>query len=95
MEVHESELLYQAGIGYMQAFSALHGHPNADIDKASEQTNKMYFDALSYVPFLTGGKSGTDMVMEDRLKSINEFKRRRDAMRKKPEDISDARRNAK
>jgi hypothetical protein len=82
MEVHESELLYRASIGYMQAFSALHAHPNADLDKAAGQTNKMYFNAMARIPYLTDGKSGDDMAQEERMKAINEYKMIRDATRK-------------
>ena len=82
LEVLESELLYQAGIGYMQAFSALHAHPNADIDKAAEQTNRMYFNALARIPYMTDGKSGEDMVNDERMKAIEEYNRMRNAMRK-------------
>ena len=82
MEVLESELLYEASIGYMQAFSALHGHPNADLDKAAEQTNKMYFEALARIPYFTEGKSSDDLVMAERMKAVEEFTRMRDAMRK-------------
>ena len=68
----------------MQAFSALHGHPKADLDKAAEQTNKMYFNALARIPYMTEGKSGEDMIMEERMKAIEEYNRMRDAMRKTP-----------
>lgn len=84
LEVLESEFLYEASIGYMQAFSALHGHPNADIQKAAEQTNRMYFNAIGRIPYMTGGKSGDDMMMEERMKAVEEYQRMQDAMRKKP-----------
>ena len=82
LEVLESELLYQASIGYMQAFSALHGHPNADLDKAAEQTNRMYFNALARIPYMTDGTTGDEMVNQERMKAIEEYNRMRDAMRK-------------
>lgn len=79
-DVVESMLLYESGLAYMAAFASLHAHPQADIEKGSDQINKMYFDALGKVPYLTGGQSGEDIVMGDRMKAVEEYLKMKRAM---------------
>jgi hypothetical protein len=43
----------------------------------------MYLDAIASIPYITGGKTGTQMVEDDRMKAVEEYKRMRDAMTKK------------
>jgi len=60
---------------HMLAMAAIHAHPNAEFEKGGAQVNRMFFDALNHVPYLTGGKSGTDMAQDDREKAIEQYKK--------------------
>jgi len=70
----------------MEAFSAIHSHPDTDIEKGSQSTNKLYYNAISRIPYLTGGQSGEDLVMADRMKSIERYKEMQRNLSAKPEE---------
>lgn len=57
----------------MVALAALHAHSDANFAKAGELVNKMYYDALSSIPYMTEGRSGEEMLGEERQKSIKRF----------------------
>lgn len=61
----------------MEVWGALHSHPNADVEKGSNEINKMYFDALGKLPYITGGKSGEAVLMEERKAAVEEFMKMR------------------
>jgi hypothetical protein len=65
-DVLESELLLSARLSQLIAWSALHGHPSADLGKAVPVMRTHYLNALASVPYLTGGRSGEDALMEER-----------------------------
>ena len=71
--VVESTLMLQADIGYMTAVASLYGHDKADVDKGSAQTNKLYFNAMANIPYMTGGKTGDDAAMEERQKAVDRY----------------------
>ena len=84
MDVLEGEYLLNTNLAYMTAIGALSSHPEADLGKAGPRIGTLRMDALASLPYMTGGKSGTDMLEEDRKRAIDEWKRRRDAALKKP-----------
>jgi hypothetical protein len=89
MAVLETEYLLQVDLAYMMAIGALSSHPKADIEKGGANISVMRMDALASIPYMTGGKSGSDVLEEDRQKAIDEWKRRRDAAMRKRPDVTD------
>ena len=81
-EVIESTLLFDAGLAYMVTVGGLSGHPDNDLQKAGERIGVMYMDALSMVPFMTGGRSGKDMLSADRQDSIEKYRAMKRRMEK-------------
>jgi phosphate uptake regulator len=81
-EVLESGMMLTALLSNTIATAALHAHPQADIEKAGEHISAMFFDALSMVPYMTQGKSGKDMLMEERVKAIQKYQDRQDRLTK-------------
>jgi hypothetical protein len=79
MDVHESVLYQEAGLQYMIAMAALHAHEDANFAKAGALVSKMYFDAMGFVPYMTEGRTGEDMVNEERKKAIKRFEEYRNA----------------
>ena len=69
--------MFNADLAYMSAFAALHGNEQADIEKGSQQTNVMYYNAVARIPFLTGGKSGQSALEADRQALIDAFNEER------------------
>ena len=53
MGVLESEHLTQYHLAHMVAWSALHAHPKADLDKGGEQINSLYKRALTMIPYFS------------------------------------------
>jgi hypothetical protein len=74
-EVIESMLLMNARLAYMSALGALYGNPGADVEKGADQVNKIYYDALSHVPYMLGGESVEDAMMASRMAAIEEYQR--------------------
>lgn len=72
-DVVESEYMLMAKSARMVALSALASHPAFDAEKNQEQSKTAYFEALSCIPYMTGGKSGVEVVTDDRMKSIQEY----------------------
>ena len=70
----EAEFLFDARLAYMQTYSALHSHPNADIEKAGPKVNNMYLNAVGTIPYLTGGLSGDEVLDNERMALIDAFK---------------------
>ena len=79
MDVHESVLYQEAGLQHMIAMAALHAHADANFAKAGSLVSKMYFDAMGYIPYMTEGRSGEDIVNEERNKAIKRFEEYRNA----------------
>lgn len=79
-EVLESSILFEASLLNMVAISALHSHPNADVEKAGEHIGAMFYDALGKIPYLTQGKSGKDMLMAERVRAIKVYQDRQDRL---------------
>jgi len=76
-EVIESVNLLDSALAYMTAMASLHAHPNADVENGSEQTNQMYYDALSRLSYMTGGKTGKDILDEERMCAIERYLERK------------------
>jgi len=77
-------------MSYMQAMSALHAHPSADVEKGHEQTNVLYMDAMANVPYLTLGKTGKDAVAEERDAAVQRYRDMKKRMYKNPDGVKDA-----
>ena len=73
LDVLDSEHRFQAGLAYTQALAALHAHPNADVQAGSETVKRMYLDALAEIPYLTGGRSGTEAAQDDRKAAVQRY----------------------
>ena len=67
----------------MVAVASMYGHPKADIEKGSSGLQTMYFNAMAAIPYLTGGKTGSEALEEERQKAINAWKTMKDNARKK------------
>lgn len=70
----ESTLRMQADMFYMTAMASLHSHDKADVEKGAGQVSNMYFEAMSRVPYFTGGKQGVDVVQESRQAAIERYR---------------------
>jgi hypothetical protein len=77
-DVLDSETRLNVRLQYMQAWAAINGHPKADIENASDTLRTMYYDALNEVPYLTGGKSGTEVENAERMQAVQRYKAHRD-----------------
>ena len=86
--VIECEYIFQASLARVIAYSALNSHPHADLEKAGPKTHANYLDALSTIPYLTGGKSGEDMIRAERLDFVNRFNQYRDRVLKGKKDAT-------
>ena len=73
--VIESEIMMQARLADMQARSSVYGNPRADLDDAGETMYRRLMDAMSSVPYITGGKSGEDSIREDRMRAVERYRR--------------------
>lgn len=81
--VIECEMLFQAELARMIAFSSMHAHAKADLNKGAQSANIMFMDAIARIPYLTGGKSGVAMMQEDRMQSVEKYRQRKRAMLKR------------
>ena len=83
MGVLECEYTYTALLAYMTSVSAMYSHAKADIEKGNAALTTMYFDALAAIPYLTGGKTGKDVMEEDRMRAIEAYRQMKNAALKK------------
>lgn len=58
----------------MNAWSAIHSHPRADIEGAMGELANLFGDALGQITYMTGGKTGEEMKMDDREAAIQRYK---------------------
>ncbi|MGB1893744.1 MAG: hypothetical protein ACPHSD_18895 [Candidatus Latescibacterota bacterium] len=73
-EILEAEMLLNAGLQQVVAWGALHAHPNADFEAATKQLGSHYVDALSRIPYLTGGQTGEGSLQADRQAFYERYK---------------------
>lgn len=71
----DSELRFKARCASMQSWAAIHGRNGCELDKVEEGLRKIYFDALTAIPYLTGGKSSDQLSAEDTRSLSEQFKR--------------------
>lgn len=71
--VIECEYDLQVRVGYMQAYAAIHGHPRADITAAFQEFGLLYGDARASIPYMTGGKGGTEQLQDERMAFVKAF----------------------
>ena len=67
----------------MVSVSAMYSHPRADIEKGNSNLQTMYYNAMAAIPYLTGGKTGSEALEEERQKAIDAWKQMKDAAIKK------------
>ena len=65
-ELIEADMLLNAGLQHVVAWGAMHAHPGADFESASQQLRSHYIDALSCIPYLTGGQTGEGSIAAER-----------------------------
>jgi hypothetical protein len=65
----------------MQTVGALHAHEKADVEKGSAKVNNMFVSALGSVPYLTGGMSADDVISQERLRAIEEYRKMADSFK--------------
>lgn len=63
----------QIEAAHMVATGAAMSHPGFDPEKSSELLRRSYYDTLACIPYMTGGKSGTDIMLDDRMKAVNAY----------------------
>ena len=81
-DVLDSTTRLNTRLQYLQAWASIHGHPQADIEKAGDSLRNMYYDALNELPYLTGGKSGKEVAQDDRMAAVKRWQAHRDAILK-------------
>ena len=75
--------MLQSDLAYMGAMSSLYSHERADIERGSEHMNKLFFSAMASLPYITQGKTGEDMVKEEREKAVEKYRAMKRRMLKK------------
>lgn len=73
----DAETRLSVRLASMQAWCAMHGREDVKLKSASEAYEKIYFDALSTIPYLTGGRSYADskaLDVENLRKQYAEFR---------------------
>ena len=86
-DVLDAELRFSAAMQYMQAWSALHGNPRADLEAAAETLKGVYQDALNEIPYMTGGRSGEEMMSADREAAVKRYREYRAKILKDPDTL--------
>jgi len=72
-EVIEAEYMLLARSAQMVSVAALSSHPVCDMDKNQERVKALYYDVLASIPYMTGGKSGTEVVTDERMKFVEQY----------------------
>lgn len=78
MDSMEAGMIMDARLSQLTAWAALHSHQDADIEKAGAQISLKYIDALSTIPYLTNGMSGTDRAHKEREDAVARYRAYRD-----------------
>jgi hypothetical protein len=65
---------FKANLQYLQAWSALHASPKADFSGAFTSMQRIYGDALSSIPYLTGGRGGDELAQSEREAAVERYK---------------------
>ena len=73
------ECEYDLGIrlAYMQAYAAIHAHPQANLTSAFSEFGLLYGDARASIPYMTGGRRGSEQLEDERTRFVNAFKKMR------------------
>ena len=89
-DVLDSKLRFDAALANMQSWCSLHGHPQADLSGTVRILKGLFADALSEIPYMTGGKSGDELQNADRNEAIQKYREYRDRVMKKDSKKPDA-----
>ena len=69
----ESDIMFDIKRTEMTAQCATMAHPDVDIEKSSDNVRLLYYNVLSTVGYINGGKTSTDVVNEERTAAVNRF----------------------
>lgn len=64
----------QSDLAYMVGMASLHSHKDTDVEKGGEMVHSMYYEALARIPYITGGRTGKDMVHAGREAAIERYR---------------------
>lgn len=81
----ESEMLLELKMARMTAQSALMAHPDTDYDKAVGASRNMYRDVLAAIDYVSGGRSGMDMLQDERQAFVKKYLELRKKSLKEPQ----------
>lgn len=82
-DVLESENLFGSRLAHMQAVASVYAHPKCSLDQVGEKIRTAHLNALGSIPYMTGGKSGTEVVRDERQEFVNKWLREQEAMTKR------------
>ena len=74
LQVLESQQRLEIGLAYLTAWASMQAHPMVDITKAFDSLRVVYTDILSEVPYMTAGKTGKEVVNDERMAAIERYK---------------------
>lgn len=72
-DVIESGYMLHIGAAHMISTSAALSHPRFDPEKCSELLQRTYYDTLGAIPYMTKGKTGTDIMVDERMKAVQAY----------------------
>ena len=72
-ELIEADLMKDARLARLTAWSAMHSHPDSDLEKAGRQMQLHFIDAMSTIPYVTGGLSGQDALHKERMDAVKQY----------------------
>jgi hypothetical protein len=85
LDVIESEYLFNLRRATLTASAALMSHADAELDGADARLQKMVYNTMTAIPYVTGGKTADDMENEDRAAFVERFEQyRKRVMAKEP-----------
>ena len=74
-EVIESELSLSLSLAHMNAIASMYSSSNADLDKGNVHMRKSFLQAMSNIPYMTGGRTADDLVQADRMAAVERYKK--------------------
>ena len=82
MGVLDSLLSYPLGLARIISDAAIFGNPDMDVEKAPQIIKMKAYDAMATIDYMTGGRSGTDLLQAERMKAVEKYKAMRNKLLK-------------
>ena len=79
-DVLEADMIMRLKSSAMVAECALMSHSDVDYKQAAGSINKLYYETLEAVPYLTQGRGSDDLVADERTEAVKQFLEMRKAM---------------